>query len=246
MDRGGPTAALVLVALVGCRDFFVVPDAADAGVDVPDGGQAPVSDGGLDAEAAAGPLCSGNALVCDDFEEASLANRWSLDKSQVGELTEAQSASPTHSFHLSRPGQNAGVDYISKQFASSDDDTLQIELSLRTSTSEGVYAFGLFVGNRAIALNLDGAVIEGLNGGETASHKYTAVTTDGSWHRLRLRIDRKNSNVSFAVDGDLKLAKTAIAKLPDVASVTLAVGIYYAPANTAWEGWYDDIVVTRD
>ncbi|MFO0738806.1 MAG: hypothetical protein U0270_23105 [Labilithrix sp.] len=253
--------ALPTLAMMGCRDFFILSD--EATVTGGDGGSSSGVDGASSSgsssssgtprpdggnEAGAGAFCEpGKSLFCDSFDDANPGQMWTA-QAEHGRFIETTFASAPRAFELAFPDQGGeGVDYLAKNLAFPADANLRLEVAIRLTTDDDVYPVGLFFSNdHRLVLNLDGFVNETEGTTQNGGHKYTKAPIDGQFHRYVFSLERLSNTVELTIDGSVALAKTTLvnANMLGDGTVKLAIGVYYAPSNTPWTGTFDDVRVT--
>ena len=247
---------LLALALAACDEFRLAPpsaggpDAAAAtdAARLEDDARAPDA-GAPDAAGDAASLgCSAatTAFFCDDFEGGRLLGaRWETTALRAGALDMRASRSPPTAFRVAlAAAATPAPDHLQKTLSSSPTEGLRIDLDLLVSGTGGV-AFALLDGERAVALGVQGALIELSGETVTATHPFAPRLDDGGWHHVIVRLDRQNDFVSINVDGDLVLTKTKVAALPKEPTVRIAVGAVRPPAATAWTASFDDVIVSK-
>ena len=249
-------ALAIAVLASGCRDFYIVEadagGAADAATGGPDGGPEAAAEGGATASPCANPPAG--TLLCDDFDTGALGAAWTHTPDAFASLDTVHRSAP-RSLRVDVPKlADDANDYLGKVFAAPPTGSLVLAMDLRTDRSASggfILPWGIFFGADpeeklyAIALALDGAVVEQ---GPSVTYTRHPVTLDpavGEWRHLELLVRRGAGTITLTIDGKAVLTDEALVGKNQVAvgGASLRVGLFAGERGATWEGHFDNVVL---
>jgi hypothetical protein len=211
-----------------------------------DGGS--VDDASVDGASA---TCSGAALFCEDFEAGSLG-KWTGDLSGFGKIAALVDDPARPGNQVLRVQSGAyGQDWSSfVEHAITVPSNGDLELSLRlfvVQSAGEILPFGIAFGAYQMAYRLGTPPLLCEQGNVQFTTYPIPASPLGKWSSLRLTIHRATGSADVTVDGDTvtvpgsgKLVGSASLT---AATVTLRLGVFFAPPNASWSGYVDDVIV---
>jgi len=247
---------LLAVAYSGCDSYHLL-DKDDPRANRPrtDGGPSISTDGGPSVSSDGGPsgVCApdpgGRRLVfCDDFEGEPFGSKWS-ELGTLGRRSTERSRSPSTSFFVAVETDRDMADVFKTNLDVSGTSDLSMEVDMFIERSSAILPFGLFCGDKGHTVALDMAARIAENGDTTgfAVYPMQKLVPSGTWTRVAMIFRRSRSTIELSVDGAVSVPET---KLRGTAAdfsgpCRFLLGLYFAPAQTSWAAYYDDIRITE-